>query len=62
MGDFLEFFQDRATDAIVGQAVEMNADLIGMGAYGHARLREIILGGVTHDLLKQSQLPLLMAH
>ncbi len=51
-----------ATDAIIGQAVEMNADLIVMGAYGHARLREIILGGVTHDLLKQSQLPLLMAH
>jgi nucleotide-binding universal stress UspA family protein len=50
------------TDAIIGQAVEMNADLIVMGAYGHARLREIILGGVTRDLLKQSQLPLLLAH
>jgi len=50
------------TDAIIGQAVEMNADLIVMGAYGHTRLREIILGGVTRDLLKQSQLPLLMAH
>ena len=50
------------TDAIIGQAVEMNADLIVMGAYGHARLREIILGGVTRDLLKQSSLPLLMAH
>ena len=50
------------TDAIIGQAVEMDADMIVMGAYGHARLREIILGGVTRDLLKQSQLPLLMAH
>ncbi len=50
------------SDAIIGQAVEMNADLIVMGAYGHARLREIILGGVTRDLLKQTQLPLLMAH
>jgi len=50
------------TDAIIGQAVEMNADLIVMGAYGHARLREIILGGVTRDLLKRSCLPLLMAH
>jgi len=50
------------SDAILGQAAEMNADLIVMGAYGHARLREIILGGVTRDLLKQSPVPLLMAH
>ena len=51
-----------ASDAILGQAAEMNADLIVMGAYGHARLREIILGGVTRDLLKQSPVPLLLAH
>ena len=48
--------------SILGQAAEMNADLIVMGAYGHARLREIILGGVTRDLLKQSSVPLLLAH
>ena len=51
-----------ASDAIIGQAADMNADLIVMGAYGHARLREIILGGVTRDLLKQSSVPLLLAH
>jgi nucleotide-binding universal stress UspA family protein len=51
-----------ASDAILAQAAEMNADLIVMGAYGHARLREIILGGVTRDLLKQSPVPLLLAH
>ncbi|MBT8436704.1 MAG: universal stress protein [Gammaproteobacteria bacterium] len=50
------------TDAIIGQAVDMNADMIIMGAYGHARLREIILGGVTRDLLKQSPVPLFLAH
>ena len=50
------------SDAILGQAAEMNADLIVMGAYGHARLREIILGGVTRDLLKQSTVPLFLAH
>ena len=50
------------TDAIIGQAADMDADLIVMGAYGHARLREIILGGVTHDLLKQAPVPLLLAH
>ena len=51
-----------ATDAIIGQAAEMNADLVVMGGYGHARLREIILGGVTRDLLKQTTVPLLLAH
>lgn len=51
-----------ASDAIIGQAADMDADLIVMGAYGHARLREIILGGVTRDLLKQSPVPLLLAH
>jgi len=51
-----------ASDAILGQAAEMNADLIVMGAYGHARLREIILGGVTRDLLKLSPVPLFLAH
>lgn len=50
------------SDAILGQAADMNADMIVMGAYGHARLREIILGGVTRDLLKQSPIPLLLAH
>ena len=50
------------SDAILGQAAEMDADLIVMGAYGHARLREIILGGVTRDLLKQSTVPLFLAH
>ncbi len=50
------------SDAIIGQAADMNADLIVMGAYGHARLREIILGGVTRDLLKQTTVPLFLAH
>ena len=50
------------SDAILGQAAEMDADLIVMGAYGHTRLREIILGGVTRDLLKQTTVPLFLAH
>ena len=48
--------------AIIDQAREIKADLIIMGAYGHTRLREIILGGVTHDLLKQAPVPILLAH
>jgi nucleotide-binding universal stress UspA family protein len=41
---------------------ELAATYIVMGAYGHARLRETILGGVTRELLLTSDLPLLMAH
>lgn len=38
------------------------ADLIVIGAYGHSRLREVILGGVTRTLFTRSSLPLLMRH
>ena len=51
-----------ASETIMGQAADMNADLIVMGAYGHSRLREIILGGVTRDLLKLAPTCLLLAH
>jgi nucleotide-binding universal stress UspA family protein len=37
-------------------------DLLVMGAYTHSRLRQLILGGVTHDVLGRARLPLLMAH
>jgi nucleotide-binding universal stress UspA family protein len=33
-----------------------------MGGYVHSRLRELLFGGVTQDLLRQSPVPLLMAH
>ena len=33
-----------------------------MGAYGHSRLRELILGGVTRSVIDKATLPVLMAH
>jgi len=33
-----------------------------MGAYGHSRLRELVLGGVTRRVLLDADLPVLMAH
>ncbi len=33
-----------------------------MGAYGHSRLKETIFGGVTHEILRTSGLPLLLGH
>lgn len=38
------------------------ADLMVMGAYGHSRLREMILGGATEHMLRRAQLPVLMSH
>ncbi len=39
-----------------------NADLLVMGAYSHSRLREVILGGVTRNVLKNATIPVLMVH
>jgi nucleotide-binding universal stress UspA family protein len=49
-------------DAIHKRAKELGAELIVMGAYGHSRLRETILGGTTHDMLLETTRPLLMSH
>jgi nucleotide-binding universal stress UspA family protein len=38
------------------------ADLLVMGAYGHSRLREFVLGGATHSLLSKPPLPILFSH
>ena len=40
----------------------LGADLLVMGAYGHSRLREMILGGVTREILRKMSVPILMAH
>jgi nucleotide-binding universal stress UspA family protein len=47
---------------LIAEALRQRADLIVMGGYGHARLREWLLGGVTYDLMHQAPIPLLMAH
>ncbi|PAY09574.1 universal stress protein UspA [Bradyrhizobium sp. UFLA03-84] len=44
------------------EAERRKADLIVMGGYGHLRLRERLLGGVTYDLMHDAPVPLLMAH
>jgi len=39
-----------------------SSDLIVVGGYGHTRLREIVLGGVTRNLSKNSKVPVLFSH
>lgn len=48
--------------SLLAFALERSADLIVMGAYGHSRFRETLLGGMTRDLLAASTIPLWMAH
>lgn len=50
------------SDTILTLVAELDADLLVMGAYSHSRFREIILGGVTRDILLDMNLPVLMAH
>lgn len=49
-------------DLLLSRAADHDADLIVMGAYGHARWREVVLGGVTRQLLEQMTVPVLMSH
>ncbi|NND83438.1 MAG: universal stress protein [Gammaproteobacteria bacterium] len=41
---------------------EHDIDLLVIGAYGHTRLREIVLGGVTRHMIRRSKVPLLLTH
>jgi len=47
---------------LLSHAAECGANLIVMGGYGHWRLRETLFGGVTRDMIRQSEVPLLLAH
>jgi len=49
-------------DILLSRAADWSTDLIVMGAYGHSRLREIVLGGATKHLLKYMTVPVLMSH
>lgn len=51
-----------AGNALLSLAADMQADLVVMGGYGHTRLRELLLGGVTKTMLESMTVPTLMAH
>ena len=48
--------------ALVALSNELDSDLIVMGCYGHARLRELIMGGATRSVLASMTCPVLMSH
>lgn len=49
-------------NVLLSLASDLDADLLVMGAYGHARVRELLLGGATRTVLGSATLPVLMAH
>ena len=53
---------DGAGEGLLSAAGEADANLLVMGAYGHSRLREFVLGGATREVLTHSGLPVLLAH
>ena len=49
-------------EVLLSRAADLGADLLVMGAYGHSRARELLLGGATRSLLRSMTLPVLMSH
>ncbi|WP_170479096.1 universal stress protein [Ruegeria arenilitoris] len=60
--DVLSKTMTRVSDILNRHAADTEADMIVMGAYGHSRFREAILGGATRNMLEQSAVPIFMAH
>jgi len=47
---------------LLKQAKTLDSQMIVMGAYGHSRIRELILGGTTQHILEHTNLPVLFSH
>ena len=60
--DVLSKTLSRVSDVINRHATDTGSEMIVMGAYGHSRFREAILGGATRHMLEQATVPVFMAH
>jgi nucleotide-binding universal stress UspA family protein len=54
--------ESEVVPTLLQRASELAADMMIAGAYGRSQLRERLLGGVTHALLRATRLPVLMSH
>ncbi len=50
------------SDVLLNRVADLGADLLVTGGYGRSRTRELIMGGVTRDLLRRMTVPVLMSH
>ena len=57
-----ELLGANAGEALMLHAADIRADLLVMGAYGHSRMTEFVLGGATRGVLKHPTLPVLLSH
>lgn len=60
--DVLSKTMPRVSDVLRRHVLDVNADMVVMGAYGHSRFREAILGGATRNMLEQAEVPVFLAH
>lgn len=51
----------QVSEMIHQRATEIGADMVVMGAYGHSRFRQAILGGATRNTLETTRVPVFMA-
>ena len=54
--------EDGVAETLLALADSIDADMLVMGAYGHTRFREILLGGATRTVLNTMTVPVLMSH
>lgn len=47
---------------LLAKVKELDAQMIVLGAYGHSRLRDLVLGGVTQHMLRNTSVPLFLSH
>lgn len=59
--DLLPRMKARIADVIKQHMTDTQSDLLVMGAYGHSKLREQLLGGVTRELVQNSGMPMFLA-
>ncbi|HQS49402.1 MAG TPA: universal stress protein [Xanthobacteraceae bacterium] len=52
----------KVADTILNEVSDQGADFVIMGGYGHSRLKELVMGGVTREILDTMTVPVLMAH
>ena len=49
-------------ERLLAEATNAELDMLVMGAYSHSRLAQMVLGGVTHEILSRAELPILLSH
>ncbi len=60
--DVLSKTMPRVSEVLLRHVQDVDADMVVMGAYGHSRFREAILGGATRNMLEQAGVPVFLAH